>query len=116
MTLKPGEKSGNNGGIYVEVGPRGGIKDNFATIAETKPRHQRNALKATGVLAKRTPNSKRKSEHLAPRQLAPTDHSTPGALPPGKHCARCSVRKSMQILIRSELDERRVYTAQIFAS
>lgn len=115
MTLKPGEKSGNNGGIYVEVGPRGGIKDNFATIAETKPRHQRNALKYW-VLAKRTPNSKRKSEHLAPRQLAPTDHSTPGALPPGKHCARCSVRKSMQILIRSELDERRVYTAQIFAS
>lgn len=26
MTLKQGEKSGNNGGIYVEVGPRGGIK------------------------------------------------------------------------------------------
>ncbi|EAM8571339.1 cytoplasmic protein [Salmonella enterica] len=52
MTLKPGEKSGNNGGIYVEVGPRGGIKDNFATIAETKPRHQRNALKATGCWQK----------------------------------------------------------------
>ncbi|GAS04179.1 hypothetical protein NGUA25_00013 [Salmonella enterica] len=32
----------------MEAGPRGGIKDNFATIAETKPRHQRNALKATG--------------------------------------------------------------------
>ncbi len=54
MTLKPGEKSGNNGGIYVEVGPRGGIKDNFATIAETKPRHQRNALKATGAGKKNT--------------------------------------------------------------
>ena len=36
MTLKPGEKSGNNGGIYVEVGPRGGVKDNFATIADNK--------------------------------------------------------------------------------
>lgn len=47
MTLKPGEKSGNNGGIYVEVGPRGGIKDNFATIAETKPRHQRNYRRKT---------------------------------------------------------------------
>ncbi|MGS9149652.1 cytoplasmic protein, partial [Salmonella enterica subsp. enterica serovar Infantis] len=52
MTLKPGEKSGNTGGIYVEVGPRGGIKDNVATIAETKPRHQRNALKATGCWPK----------------------------------------------------------------
>lgn len=106
MTLKPGEKSGNNGGIYVEVGPPHRYK--------TAPPTQR--PKSYWVLAKRTPNSKRKSEHLAPRQLAPTDHSTPGALPPGKHCARCSVRKSMQILIRSELDERRVYTAQIFAS
>lgn len=36
MALKPGENSGNNGGIYVEVGPRGGIKDNFATIADNK--------------------------------------------------------------------------------
>ncbi|ECA7281285.1 cytoplasmic protein, partial [Salmonella enterica subsp. enterica serovar Stanleyville] len=27
-------------------------KDNFATIAETKPRHQRNALKATGCWQK----------------------------------------------------------------
>lgn len=116
MTLKPGEKSGNNGGIYVEVGPRGGIKDNFATIAETKPRHQRNALKATGCWQKEHLTVNVSQSIWAPRQLAPTDHSTPGALPPGKHCARCSVRKSMQILIRSELDERRVYTAQIFAS
>ncbi|EKG0098771.1 cytoplasmic protein [Salmonella enterica subsp. enterica serovar Kentucky] len=39
-------------GKSMEVGPRGGIKDNFATIAETKPRHQRNALKATGCWQK----------------------------------------------------------------
>lgn len=116
MTLKPGEKSGNNGGIYVEVGPRGGIKDNFATIAETKPRHQRNALKATGCWQKEHLTVNVSQSICMHDSWQQTDHSTPGALPPGKHCARCSVRKSMQILIRSELDERRVYTAQIFAS
>lgn len=36
MTLKLGENSGKNGGIYVEVGTRGGVKDNFATIADNK--------------------------------------------------------------------------------
>lgn len=25
MTLKPGENSGENGGIYAEVGPHGGV-------------------------------------------------------------------------------------------
>ncbi|WP_254505427.1 cytoplasmic protein, partial [Salmonella enterica] len=52
MTLKPVDKSVNNGGIYVVVGHRGGIKYNFATIAEKKPRHQRNALKANGCWQK----------------------------------------------------------------
>ncbi len=60
MTLKPGENSGNNGGIYVEVGPRGGVKDNFATIADNKTAPPTQSPKSHWVLAKRTPNSRRK--------------------------------------------------------
>lgn len=60
MTLKPGDKSGNNGGIYVEVGPRGGVKDNFATIADNKTAPPTQRPKSYWVLAKRTPNSKHK--------------------------------------------------------
>lgn len=50
---------GKNGGIYQEVGPRGGKKDNFATVKDnerlpptTKPGHG-------WVLDKRTPDSKK---------------------------------------------------------
>lgn len=46
MAKKPGENTGKNGGIYQEVGPRGGKKDNFATVKDnerlpptTKPGH-----------------------------------------------------------------------------
>ncbi|HFI8044385.1 TPA: hypothetical protein ACGSGH_004024 [Escherichia coli] len=56
---KPGENTGKNGGIYQEVGPRGGKKDNFATVKDnerlpptTKPGHG-------WVLDKRTPDSKK---------------------------------------------------------
>jgi hypothetical protein len=31
---KPGESSGDRGGIYREVGPRGGQRDNFATVPD----------------------------------------------------------------------------------
>ena len=36
MSLKPGENSKKDGGIYQEIGPRGGKKDNFVTIADGK--------------------------------------------------------------------------------
>ena len=58
--LKPGENSGKDGGIYQEVGPRGGRKDNFSTIPDdhtvpptTEPGHSWQQVK-------RTPDSKRK--------------------------------------------------------
>ena len=58
-TLKPGENSGQDGGIYQEVGPRGGEKDNFATIPDnrtappvTQPGHKWKQVE-------RTPDSKR---------------------------------------------------------
>jgi hypothetical protein len=37
MPLKPGQNSGRNGGIYQEIGPRNGPRNNFATIPENKP-------------------------------------------------------------------------------
>lgn len=59
MAKKPGENTGKNGGIYQEVGPRGGKKDNFATVKDnerlpptTKPGHG-------WGLDKRTPDSKK---------------------------------------------------------
>lgn len=36
MAKKPGENTGKNGGIYQEVGPRGGKKDNFATVKDNE--------------------------------------------------------------------------------
>lgn len=56
---KPGSNVGNKGGIYQEVGPKGGEKPNYATVADnktlpptTKPGH---AWKPSKV----TPNSHR---------------------------------------------------------
>jgi hypothetical protein len=33
---KPGTNVGKNGGIFQEVGPRGGAKPNYATVADNK--------------------------------------------------------------------------------
>ncbi|WP_040977249.1 hypothetical protein [Necropsobacter massiliensis] len=33
-TIKPGELTDKEGGIYQEIGPRGGLKDNFVTIRD----------------------------------------------------------------------------------
>ncbi|NUB43717.1 hypothetical protein GEU84_004920 [Fertoebacter nigrum] len=47
MTQKPGAGTGRNGGIFQEVGPRGGAKPNFAAVPDntrlpptTKPGHE----------------------------------------------------------------------------
>ena len=34
---KPGTNVGKQGGIYQEVGPKGGTKPNYATVADNKP-------------------------------------------------------------------------------
>jgi hypothetical protein len=34
---KPGTNTGKKGGIYQEVGPKGGEKPNYATVADNKP-------------------------------------------------------------------------------
>ena len=59
-SVKPGGNAGRDGGVYQEVGPRGGKVPNFATIPDghrapptTKPGHR-------WVQTERTPDSKRK--------------------------------------------------------
>ena len=42
MSLKPGQNTGRDGGIYREQGPRGGLRDNYSTIPDRTiaPQHQ----------------------------------------------------------------------------
>lgn len=35
-TIKPGENTGKDGGIYQEIGPRGGRKPNYTTIKDNQ--------------------------------------------------------------------------------
>jgi hypothetical protein len=51
---KPGDNVGKKGGIYQEVGPRGGKKQNFSTVPDnkvlpptTKPGHGWKPVKVT---------------------------------------------------------------------
>lgn len=59
MALRPGQNSGKNGGIYQETGPRGGKKDNWATIADDKKAPPTQNPNSTWVPVKRTPDSNR---------------------------------------------------------
>ncbi len=34
---KPGQNTGNNGGIYQEVGPKGGKYPNYSTVPDNRP-------------------------------------------------------------------------------
>ena len=54
ITKKPGQSTGNNGGIYQQVGPRGGKKPNYSTVPDhrqlpptTKPGHSWTPVKVT---------------------------------------------------------------------
>ena len=53
-TLKPGQNTGNNGGIYQQVGPRGGKQPNYSTVPDnrqppptTRPGHSWTPVKVT---------------------------------------------------------------------
>ncbi|WP_241596004.1 hypothetical protein [Rosenbergiella epipactidis] len=59
MAKKPGENTGKDGGIYQEVGPRGGKKENFATVADGKSLPPTSGTGNQWELLKRTPNSKK---------------------------------------------------------
>jgi len=56
---KPGQSTGNQGGIFQEVGPRGGAKDNFAAVPDNKPLPPTTTPGNTWVPTHVTPDSKR---------------------------------------------------------
>tara|TARA_R110000772_G_C13198544_1_gene429767 strand:+ start:643 stop:828 length:186 start_codon:yes stop_codon:yes gene_type:complete len=58
-TKKPGENTGKDGGIFQEVGPRGGKKDNHAAVPDGKPLPPTSAPGNSWERTKRTPDSKR---------------------------------------------------------
>jgi len=56
---KPGTNTGNNGGIFQEVGPRGGLRPNYATVADNKPLPPTSSPGSTWKPTHTTPNSKK---------------------------------------------------------
>jgi hypothetical protein len=56
---KPGTNTGKNGGIFREVGPRGGERNNFAAVPDNRPLPPTTTPGAGWVPVKRTPNSDR---------------------------------------------------------
>lgn len=57
--IKPGENTGKNGGVYQEVGPRGGKKENFSTIRDNQKAPPTQKPGSSWERIKRTPDSKR---------------------------------------------------------
>ena len=56
---KPGTNVGKNGGIFQEVGPRGGAKSNFATVADNKILPPTTKAGNAWAPVDRTPDSRR---------------------------------------------------------
>lgn len=56
---KPGSNTGRNGGIFQEVGPRGGRRDNFAAVPDNRQLPPTTTPGAVWVPTKRTPDSTR---------------------------------------------------------
>lgn len=59
--MKPGQNTGNQGGIFQENGPRGGKKPNFATVPDNRPLPPTSAPGHTWEPIKTTPTSRRGS-------------------------------------------------------
>ncbi len=55
----PGTNTGKDGGIYQEIGPRGGLKDNFATVADNHKLPPTTTPGHTWVPVQVTPDSNR---------------------------------------------------------
>jgi hypothetical protein len=55
----PGSSTGNEGGIFREVGPRGGPRNNFAAVPDNKPLPPTTTPGSKWVPVKTTPDSKR---------------------------------------------------------
>ena len=57
--LKPGQNSGKNGGIFQEIGPRGGKQSNYATIPDNRQAPPTTKPNSSWEPVKRTPNGNR---------------------------------------------------------
>lgn len=58
--LTPGSNTGKDGGIFQEVGPRGGLKGNFAAVPDNTRLPPTSAPNHGWVQTNRTPDSSRK--------------------------------------------------------
>ncbi|GLK53429.1 YjzC family protein [Maricaulis virginensis] len=59
MAKTPGSNTGRNGGIYQEVGPRGGRRPNYATVPDNTRLPPTTTPGSGWVPVRRTPDSKR---------------------------------------------------------
>lgn len=59
MGMKPGSSTGKNGGIFQEVGPRGGKVPNYATVPDNHSLPPTTKPGNTWISVKQTPNSQR---------------------------------------------------------
>ena len=57
--LKPGQNTGNRGGIFQQVGPRGGKQENYVAVPDHKPLPPTTHSGHGWVPVKTTPDSKR---------------------------------------------------------
>lgn len=60
MNKKPGTNVGKQGGIYQEVGPNGGLRPNFATVADNHTLPPTSSSGSTWKPVNVTPDSNRK--------------------------------------------------------
>lgn len=57
--MKPGTSTGPNGGIFQEIGPRGGARPNYTTVRDNERLPPTTTPGAGWKPIDRTPNSKR---------------------------------------------------------
>lgn len=58
-TLKPGQDSGKQGGVYQQVGPQGGKQPNFTTVPDHRPMPPTSKPGHAWTPVKVTPDSRR---------------------------------------------------------
>ncbi len=57
--IKPGQTSGQDGGIYQEIGPRGGRRENYSTIPDNHRAPPTTKPGSSWERVSRTPDSRR---------------------------------------------------------
>ncbi|MBF0480762.1 MAG: hypothetical protein HQK81_01675 [Desulfovibrionaceae bacterium] len=57
--VKPGQRTGKDGGIFQEQGPKGGMRPNFATIPDNTTAPPTSKPNSTWKEIDRTPDSKK---------------------------------------------------------